>query len=440
MLRWRSVEETDPEGSWLGLEIRREATLATSQRQPFLVQRANWLEARYITPGTKLRKLIETMTVPRVPSWVASVGWLFALAFGYLFTELGHEQTANLLAVPLMGILAWNAIVMVASVIIECRGEEGVVPSWLRWRKSPHEKGDPMAESCRELFREKIAPAAMTRLKARARAWLHLGAALLALGSITGMYSKGWDKEYRAIWESTLLDEASAKIFFRIMYGPASSVFKVRIPLEEVDAMHQTQGREADPSQALPWIHLYSGTLLLLVILPRVLLAGVALWRGSQRVNKLWNRMDWPGYEARLRRMIEGGGEQVSVLIHGWRPGEEPRDRWSTAVRERLGGQARLEFTTVTVGAEDEFAVSWVPSNPTAVIVFNAATTPEVEVHGTLVVELQSRLREHFAGGRLLALVDARSLRERRSDDSLAKRFKLWEDTLRLGTDGVIFI
>ena len=128
----------------------------------------------------------------------------------------------------------------------------------------------------------------------------------------------------------------------------------------------------------------------------------------------------------------------MSVLVHGWRAGEEPRDRWSALIRERVGGQARLEFSTLPTGDEDEFVVSWNPVNATVVVVFNAAATPEVEVQGTLVMELQSRLRERIPGGRLLAFVDSRSLRERRSGNPLNQRIKLWEDTLRLGTDGVI--
>ena len=438
LLRWRSVEETDVEGAWLSLELRREATLASAQRQPFLLQRAEWLEARYITPGTTLRRLIESLRVPQVPAIVTTLGWGLALVTGYVLTELGHESQINLLAVPLLGILAWNAVVMLASLVIESRGDDGIVPGWLRWRRQEDDKADPATQKLQAYFRERAEPAAMARLKARARAWLHIGAALLALGSIAGMYAQGWAREYRAVWESTLLDDASAETFFHVVYGPASSTFKVRIPVEEVASMHRTNGHVEMPSHALPWIHLYAGTLALLVIVPRCLLAGLALWRGAQRTRKHWRTLDWRGYEARLLRAIEGGGEQVTVLVHGWRSGEEPRDRWCSVIRERLGGQARLEFTTLTPGDEDEFAVSWHPVNPNVVMVFNAATTPETEVQGTLALELQSRLREHFAGGRLLALVDSRSLRDRRSGESLTQRLKLWEDTLRLGTDGVI--
>ncbi len=438
LLRWRSLEETDADGTWLSLELRREATLAASHRKPFLLERVDWLERRYITPGTTLRRLIDGLRVPHVPGFACGIGWGLALVAGYVITELGHEPRINLLAVPLLGILLWNAVVMLASLILECKGDEGGVPGWFRWWPKDGDKIDAPTQKLRDHFRERAQPAGMILLRARARAWLHTGAALLALGSIGGMYAKGWAKEYRAVWESTLLDEPTAETFFTLMYGPASWVFKVRIPLEEVKPMHRTAGHAEMPSQALPWIHLYAGTLVLLVMVPRGMLAGLALWRGGQNARKVWKTLDWPGYEARLRRAIEGGGEQVTVLVHGWRSGEEPRDRWSAAIRERLGGQVRLEFATLPAGDEDEFAVSWQPANPTVVVIFNAAATPEVEVQGDLVRELQSRLRDHIPGGRLLALVDTYPLRERRSGESLAERLKLWENTLRLGTDGVL--
>ncbi len=440
VLRWRSLEETDAQGTWLSLELRREATLASASRKPLLPHRADWLERRYTTPGTTLRRLLLGLPVPHVPGIISWLGWLLALTTGYLLTELGRQPYINLLAVPLLAILAWNAIVMLVSIVVECRGDEGHLPGWMLWWMKDDPKADAAVQALRTSFRERAWPVALTLLKARARAWLHIAAALLALGSIAGMYTKGWAKEYRAIWESTLLSDASAETFFQVVYTPASIVFQVPVPLDEVRQMHRTAGHEPVSSQALPWIHLYAGTLVLLVILPRCLLAMVALWRGGQRARKHWHTLDWPGYEARLRRAIEGGGEQITVLVHGWRAGEEPRDRWSAAIRERLGGQVRLEFATLPMGDEDEFAVSWQPANATAVVVFNAATTPEVEVQGALVVELQARLRKQQPGGRLLALVDTRSLRERRSEESQAGRLKLWADTLRRGTDSLIVL
>lgn len=437
ILRWRSLEETDVDGALLNLDLRREATIAAPRSAAFLTNRAEWLEKHAATPDSALSRLIEKLTVPHIYGILGTAGWVLAAGLGYVLTDLGHDRMINLLAVPLVAILLWNALVMLGSLILECKGDEGVMPGWIQWRRKEPETADEKERKLRAHFRARIEPVAMARIKARARAWLHVGAALLALGSIAGMYAKGWSKEYRAVWESTLLSDEGAGTFFKVVYGPASTVFGVRIPLEDVQPMHRSVVHEARPSEALPWIHLYAGTLALLVIVPRLLLAGLALGRSGKRIEKLWSALDWPGYEARLRRATEGSGEQVTVLMHGWRSGEEPRDRWATAVRERLGGQVRLELATVPSGDEDEFVAGWKPSTANVVVVFNAVTTPEQEVQGVLVGGLHARLRAAIQGSQLVALVDAVALRERRSGDLLASRLKLWEDTLKPGVDAV---
>ena len=63
------------------------------------------------------------------------------------------------------------------------------------------------AAAVRERFAELAWPLAWRRLQGQARAWLHIGAAAMALGSITALYARGWSREYRAVWESTLLHE-----------------------------------------------------------------------------------------------------------------------------------------------------------------------------------------------------------------------------------------
>ncbi len=438
-MRWRSVEETDAQGVWLGLDLRREATANTASRpRSFLVDRCLWLEKQAARPGSALRKVIDGLSEPHIPAGWGLLGWFLALAAGWLLTVVGHDKVINLLALPLMAILAWNTVVMLAALVLEFCNDAGEVPWWVsRLHSRDKEGGDELERRLHDHYRALAWPLAMMRLKARARAWLHVAAAVLALGSIAGMYVKGWAREYRAVWESTLLGDQGTETFFRVVYGPASAVFNVRIPLEDVRPMHRTIVRETQPSEALPWIHLYAGTLVLFVIAPRLLLAGLALARCRQRIEWQWSKLDWPGCEARLRRTIEGGGEQVTILIHGWRAGDEPRERWCAAVRERLGGQAKLELATVPPGDEDEFVAGWQPANPSVVIVFNAAATPEVEVQGSLVGALRKRLLEAVAGARLIALVDAVTLRERRSGEQLASRLKLWEDTLKPGADVV---
>jgi hypothetical protein len=244
------------------------------------------------------------------------------------------------------------------------------------------------------------------------------------------MYAKGWSKEYRAVWESTLLDAPSARAFLSALHGPTSRLLGLPLPLEHFDAMRAGPGREPQPGDALPWIHLYAGTLALLVLLPRLAFAALAIWRGNQRVEVAWHKLDWPGYAGRLHMTITGGGKSVEVLAYGWRADAEPRDRWSTTIRERFGGLARLQFSAIQSGEEEAFVARWVPTQPLVVIAFNAASTPEEEVHAALARDLRTRLREHLATARLIALLDTASLEDRRTKEAVAERLRLWQHTL----------
>jgi hypothetical protein len=433
-LRWRAVEEADVEGELLGSQLRAEATRQAGDGSLFLQHRVDWFE----THATRVRDVMEAMHWPTLGLW-ASAGWVVALSLGYGLTELGESGLMNLLSVPLVGIVLWNVVVTIMSLFLEWKAtpKKPAMPMWLRgvvkrWLPAG---GDPLAAKVIGRFRSMSEPLVMLRVSSRARAWLHIAAALLALGTITGMYAKGWSKEYRAVWESTLLDAPTAKAFLSALHGPTAKILGLPLPLENFDAMRAGPGREPHPGDALPWIHLYAGTLLLLVLLPRLGLAALALWRGSQRVEVAWHQLDWAAYAGRLRMTITGGGKAIEVLCYGWRAGDEPRERWATVLRERFGGLTRLQFNVIAADSEEEFVAQWTPAQPLVVVVFNAASTPEEEVHAALARDLRKRLREHLATARLTVLLDTSHLEDRRTKEAVADRLKLWEATLEEWVD-----
>jgi hypothetical protein len=156
--------------------------------------------------------------------------------------------------------------------------------------KATKEVETGVAAAVRTRFEELAWPLAWRRLQMRLRLWLHVAAALLAIGGAVALYARGWSKEYRAVWESTLLSEKGATAFFDTLFKPASTVLRTPVPLEQIPGMHRTAGKAVTPAPALPWIHLYAGTLLVLVIAPRLLLAGMGAWRaagGRSRVGRV---------------------------------------------------------------------------------------------------------------------------------------------------------
>lgn len=452
ILRWRSLEEADAAADCLSLDRRREATARTrgdlradggsgeAALAAFLERRAAWLDAH---ADARQRDVLRSMTVTGGRwSW-ALAGWLLALCAGFGLTGIGSEREINLLSLPLVGLLIWNVVVMAGSVVFELAGRRRASDSgrfsYLDLRSGAGGRKTPDAVHV-ETFRRYAGPLNLERTTMHFRAWLHIAAAVLALGSCAGMYAKGWSREYRAVWESTLLKPQRAASFFSTLFWPASTVLGVTVPVDDLPRMQRTGGKVDQPADALPWIHLYAGTLILLVSVPRIVLAGWTHVRGARRIERQWRDLGWDAHVNRLLRAVEGGDEIVQVLLHGVADNGENRSRWTTAVQEKAGGMSRMEMQSVPSGDEDEFAAAWIPGAHLVVILFQLATTPEEEVQRKLAADLGARLHERFADGKFVALIDASGARERWTPAHLESRRQLWRKTLQGVTDELEFI
>jgi hypothetical protein len=466
ILRWRALEEGDADGALLSEERRREATAHSrggltsdevkgeplmGREVAFLAKRADLLEHEMMGWSGSLVRLMERLDVVRGRwSW-ALLGWLLALVLGYSLSGFGQEAEFNLLALPLVAVLLWNAVVMLAALIWEFlpaanradRKKSGLL-AWLEQRLTPSSRDNATEADTAtgvgvdQRFAMLAAPLASERLQRRLRAWLHVAAALLALGSAAGLYARGWSKEYRAVWESTLLTERTATQFFGSLFAPASRVLKLEIPLEAIPRMHRTGGMTESPAPALPWIHLYAGTLFLLVMVPRFGLAGLTLLRSKSLLQRRVRSLAWRTYLIRTLRAVEGGHEKITVLIHGTDATPTQREMWSRGVRERFGSLVTPEMMHVSLGDEDEFVAEWNPATPRVLIVFSLATTPEAEVQRRFVADVRQSLLARQSEAELLILLDATSIGNRWSPDKVAGRERLWTDMMQGVADEVI--
>lgn len=452
VLKWRALEEGDADGILVNAERRREATAHTraglaseeitgdvldERSESFLDKRAEWLEREAVGWRGDLIHVLDLLCIPQGRwSW-ALVGWSLALLTGYWFTDLGQAGEFNLLALPLVGLLAWNAVVIILGLLCELMptsavaGRGGWVAEFLahgisRMGKATKEVESGVAETVRARYEALAWPLAWRRLQMRLRMWLHVAAALLAIGGAAALYARGWSHEYRAVWESTLLGESEASAFFETLFKPASKVLRTPVPLDQIQGMHRTLGKVAKPAPALPWIHLYAGTLLVLIVLPRLLLAGLGSARCGRVVAQPARALSWGGYLRTLLRAVEGGSERIQVLVHAIEPTAHHREVWDRGVRERFGGMARAEYVRIPAGEEDEFAATWQPVCANLVMLFNMATTPEAEVQRRLVSDLRQRLLTKHAEPELIVLLDGTSLAGRWSPEKIAGREQLW--------------
>ncbi|MCX6854318.1 MAG: DUF2868 domain-containing protein [Verrucomicrobia bacterium] len=453
ILRWRAIEEGDTEGLLLTEERRRDATGRTcagltsdmiqserigDREEAFLLRRSRKLEQEVIGWSGSLVRVMERLTaVQGRTAWMLA-GWIAALLLGYTVSGLDQETEFNLLALPLVGVLAWNVVIMVAALFLELKSaNRSPMIEWLALRLSPSPadrsgEGDvPTGMTVDQRFSQLADAPAAERWQRRFRAWLHIAAAMLALGSIIGLYAHGWSKEYRAVWESTLLSDSQAQAFFGTLFKPASSVLRLPLPLEKLTDMQRTLGQAASSAPALPWIHLYAGTLLLLVITPRLLLALLSVWRAHVVMIKRMRSLGWQTYLIRTLRSVEGGQEVITVLIHATDATPTHREVWTRGVRDRFGRMIETEMIHVPLGDEDDFVADWKPAHPRVFIVFNLATTPELEVQRRFVLDVKQALSSRQRDAELIVLLDATSIGNRWSPDKMAGREKLWTEMLQ---------
>jgi hypothetical protein len=241
----------------------------------------------------------------------------------------------------------------------------------------------------------------------RATRILHLAAAALAAGVIAGLYLRGLALEYRAGWESTFLDAAMVHSIVAFAYAPGSWVTGIPVP----DASAVTAIRSPATENAARWVHLMAATVALVVIVPRLVLAFIAGIAERHRARHVALPLNEP-YFQRLLRGYRGGAARVRVIPYSYTPPAAAIAGLEAVVARTFGGSAAMTVTApIAYGAEDALAaVQKTGAATTLIALFNAAATPEREVHGEFLASLAGQ-----SGGAeaLVALVDEGGWAER---------------------------
>lgn len=441
---WRAVESVDEKGLFLAQAVAMEATVASrgeleSQKvtaarmegevEAFLVRRARRLDdlAMGVAKGPMMR-LLATVRLPVIPWWGLFAGGLGALVLGFGMTRLGNERELNLLALPLVGLLVWNALVMLGALVMEFWPSRGMGRLGV-WRKRS-DNAELEVEQVAEAFATLTGETGRRLLARRVRAWLHVGAALVALGSIGALFASGWSREYRVVWESTILDGADAEAFLGGLFAPAAAVFGPEVPVAELAGMRRGEGLEPVPGKALPWLKLYAGTLCLGVMLPRLGLAFLTLWRGRNDLERTVGGQGWGGYAVRLLRGVEGSGNVVRVVAAGGVQDEKVKGRWREWLGRVYGGRCEFTMEGVDEADQDDWVAVWRPVDGRVVVVFFLAATPEDEVQRAWLMRVREGLVAAHYEPEVVVLLDAAGLTTRWSEEKRRSREQLWREAV----------
>ena len=242
----------------------------------FLQQRSEQILKRLAERSPAVKPLLKATGAG---SWMA-VGLPFlGLVLGATLDRIADPHRVDLLSAPLLGIVAWNLVVYVCILVWAFipSNKTGWAGAGLLRRfsvgRAPLPRKLPAALTAGlARFIAEWTELSAKLSRARLSRTVHLSAAAFAVGAIVSLYARGLTSQYGAGWESTFLDASQVHQILTIVFAPALGIFPLQgFTLADVEALRFTGA--ATTGGGARWVHLYAATLLLLVVLPRGLLA-----------------------------------------------------------------------------------------------------------------------------------------------------------------------
>lgn len=450
----RAVETTDHERALLSDEDRQHATRSAEA----LAQSDASDRKSAVTPDLFLRRRAEQVLkklVQRHPGFstaVARRSWVSVLGIGVpgaaflsgiLADRIGDPHRVDLLSAPLLLIIGWNLAVYVAALVWllvaafrSPRARSGV-SKWLTSASVPAPGGVPrVLVAAWARFSVEWAQLSAPLILARGQRMVHLSAALLALGAALSLYIRGFVVQYRAGWESTFLDAQQVHALLSVLFAPAGFVFALPgFTVSQIRTLEFTQ--TASPGGGALWVYLYGGTLLLLVVLPRLVLAYMA--RRREKTLAACFPLDLgQAYFRKLIRTIDPAAPALlRVCPYSFTLDETRGLNLQVVARMLLGARARVMLRPSTAYGEDpqqgsQGTLAGPVENARTVALFNLSATPERENHGAFL--------DHLCRGAahgIAALVDESGYLERLATQAgaearLHERMALWRQFCEL--------
>ncbi|QIL82773.1 DUF2868 domain-containing protein [Diaphorobacter sp. HDW4A] len=369
--------------------------------------------------------------VPGIARWVPLAVLVGALVFGFCLHRFTDPHRVDLLAPSLLGIVLWNLLVylwMLVSWVRSLLRSGRTAPVVLRPANASSAPVDAVG-GWRGKLRARMPVAgggglrrmalAFERnwwlLSARARhaqwlLWLHLGAAMMAVGALASLWATGLTNEYQVGWESTFLSASMVQQLLNGIFAPVQWLLGAAPwSLADIESLRgwvsnsvtapAVAERMAHLSRGQQWVIAYTALLGLLVIAPRLL---CALWQGL-RLAWLNRHVQLPftqPYFQNLQRDFGGLAVTLHVLPYSFEITPERRKTLDAWIATQYGAGAHLVIEpALAYGAKlpSAASVAGKGADAAAVLLINMAATPEAEIHGELLQTARERWGQNAA-------------------------------------------
>lgn len=363
---------------------------------------------------------------------------VLALLLGAGLDRITDPHRVDLLSAPLLLIICWNLLVYAGLLIWACLptarsgGPKSALLRRLSVGKSALPRKLPHALAAGLLgFMAEWAQLSSKLTAARLSRTVHLSSALFAVGAVLSLYARGFLSQYSAGWESTFLDAAQVHAILSLLFTPAAALLQLPVfSLADIEALRF--GQAPSVASGARWVHLYAATIFLLVVVPRLMLAGFANWRARKLSAHFPLDLEQPYFRAFNEKLVVDSGGTLRVLPYSFTL-DEARDKGLSALATiLLGAQARLMLRPSTgYGEEVQEALSDTRLDDAAVsvtaVLFSLAATPEKENHGAF---LDYLVRQSPRG--IAVLIDESGYVERigaqvGGKERIVERIALWQ-------------
>lgn len=285
-----------------------------------LAQRASLLLDLVEGRNRAIASLQKAPSLQHAMAWVLPVG---ALILGVVVDRVFNPSRVDLLSESFLGVLVWNVVVYALIVLSIFRRSPRQAIAWIEslrhlaagmyiWRRARNALGADIALQFSTRWQALTAPLARQRLLHM----MHLAAAAWGAGVALSLILRGTVRAYTVGWESTLLNAQQVHFVLSILSWPLVQIFGIApFTTDDVARLQFDIGLGAIGKDGSRWLWMYVGLLLVIVVLPRLALAGLSAWRARQLAKVIDIDID-AAYFQRIVDNLSPATVRLGLLTH----------------------------------------------------------------------------------------------------------------------------